>query len=117
MKRPEFAMRRGLITREHPLGPARDAAMALLAWEAGAIAQRHGGHVIGWELLDGLFFCRKRHYSTAEIAAYALEKIQRARENGNATNVASTPVATYHCPNCDGWHLTGTPRAKSGGAR
>lgn len=49
--------------------------------------------------------CGKRWYADRIAADLALARI---RAWGRALH--KDPVRSYHCPGCDGWHLTSVPR-------
>lgn len=47
----------------------------------------------------------KRRYRDEIAAKLALSRIARYGEPRE-----HTPIRCYHCPICDGWHLTSAPR-------
>jgi hypothetical protein len=46
----------------------------------------------------------KTGYPSEQLALEKLARIQRANRRR-----AGTPVRVYHCPSCNGWHLTSRP--------
>lgn len=49
---------------------------------------------------------RKRRYTGLTRALQALDRISEKRAAGART----TEQRAYHCPHCDGWHLTSQPK-------
>ncbi|QJB21786.1 hypothetical protein XccvBFoX1_gp47 [Xanthomonas phage FoX1] len=66
----------------------------------GAAAIIEGHKVIGYRMRDGSVACLKLRYYTAQDGHTEMARI---REGANHKYL---PVRVYHCPWCDGYHLT-----------
>lgn len=55
---------------------------------------------------------RKRRYSGLSKALHALDRIREKRSSS-----PTTEQRAYHCPHCDGWHLTSQPKRNTRNAK
>lgn len=100
----EFARKLGRI--EHfDRYEAAERSWRSITWKARArkrLIREAGAEVVpgGWRLATGRHVCRKVRYKSEAHALHALR----------CCTIAPTPKRNesraYHCPRCNGWHLT-----------
>lgn len=101
MNAGEFAKRRARIENEHSRRKGyAGKAMASLVKEARATLVVVEGRLVAWKLPNGQTVCKKRRYRTEPEAMLVLEGVVQM------PRTVKVPVRFYHCPRCDGWHLT-----------
>lgn len=104
MNAGEFARKRARITTTRGRSEKwKRKAISHLAREAGAVEFVHGGKVKSHRLNDGRVLCVKHRYRTEGDAADDLARIAALP----GTN--QKPVRHFHCPHCQGFHLTHLP--------
>lgn len=101
MNAGEFAKRRARIDGEHNRRKGYAArALASLVRESRAVLVVVDGKQVAWKLPNGQTVCRKRRYRTEPEAMLVLEGVLQC------PRTTKVPARFYHCPWCDGWHLT-----------
>lgn len=105
MNAGQFSKRRARLENEHGRrkGYARKAMDALVR-EAGAAYIIVHGKVVAWRMPNGQVVCKKRRYDSEELANAILEGVMQC------PRTRKWPNRVYHCPYCNGWHLTSQTR-------
>jgi hypothetical protein len=100
MNAQEFARRRGRVLKSARSPGWKRRALQQLQQEAGASMVTHNGRNVGYKMPGGQFLCLKLRYPSEDSAQAALNDCWRAPQPQRHER------RVYHCPLCDGWHLT-----------